>query len=591
MKTKINWLLILLLMFTLISGEFLHAQSPEDHEKKVYVDDEGEVYWNKHKPVYIKLSASPDGGEGDTYTLESDTTPQHADPYYFDTEGINFIRTQWATENQGKNTVQPKKEVLWQVYADGIAPQTSIDFGDAKLYSENGQLYIGDGLNIDFASEDGVAGLEGIYYTLNGATYQKFEGGLSLEDEKEYNIKFYGVDKVGNVEEPKNKSFTLDVSAPESDVSLEGPHSENYLAPEGKININSEDNISGVKSITYSLNDGKNYTYSGKLNLNDLKEGKYSLKFSATDKVDNKEKENTYEFYVDDTPPVLSKEYVGKTYEANGKEYISEDTKLKLTAEDTLSGVKAIYYSINGGEYKKYEVPFKLKTNKKIVNVDAYALDMVDNKSSGNFMGEEEQAGNSGGSGNTEMDFEGPAVSQKFEGPVYRSGDTLFITSETKIAFNAEDDQSGVNKIDFSINGNEESTYDGPFTVDREGTIKVDYTAYDNLINETEGDFSFVVDNKPPEIYPRLSIDPKGEKEIEGVQYKIYSGNVMLFLASTDKNAGLSEIYYSINDEEEKLYRDYIQGFEQGKIYNVNIRSLDELGNEQTREIHFAVEN
>ena len=61
-----------------------------EHEKTTYTGEDGKLYWNKDLPVYINISPEPDT-KG--HKLKSERHAKYTNPFYFDTEGINFIRT------------------------------------------------------------------------------------------------------------------------------------------------------------------------------------------------------------------------------------------------------------------------------------------------------------------------------------------------------------------------------------------------------------------------------------------------------------------------------------------------------------------
>jgi len=78
------------------------AQTQLKHEKKIYVSPEGKVFVNKHLPIYVKISTSPDD-KSPSVTLPSIITAKYANPMYFDSEGRNTLRSPWAVDTSTKN--------------------------------------------------------------------------------------------------------------------------------------------------------------------------------------------------------------------------------------------------------------------------------------------------------------------------------------------------------------------------------------------------------------------------------------------------------------------------------------------------------
>ena len=144
-------LILLSLVFSLSFNVFSQEPTKADHPKRVYLND-GNTYVQKELPMYLKFSTEPNG---QTYDLKSKATAEYADPMYLDTEGINYIRSKWAVDKNTKQTANPQQEVLFEVYADGLAPVTTSKFSGAPVYKKD-KIYYGKGLKVDLTSTDGV---------------------------------------------------------------------------------------------------------------------------------------------------------------------------------------------------------------------------------------------------------------------------------------------------------------------------------------------------------------------------------------------------------------------------------------------------
>ena len=88
---------------------------------------------------------------------------------YLDTEGVNYIRSKWAVDPESKNAVSPQREVMMELYADGMAPMTSRKFYGAPKYVAGGTTFYGKGLMISLSSKDAVSGVR-TQYALGGET-------------------------------------------------------------------------------------------------------------------------------------------------------------------------------------------------------------------------------------------------------------------------------------------------------------------------------------------------------------------------------------------------------------------------------------
>ena len=86
----------LLLTFSFLTF-FTNAQEPiKPVFESVFYQNDGKIYANKTLPIYISISTSPDGSN--PIVLDTPDNPSDGSPMYFDTEGVNFIRSKWAID-------------------------------------------------------------------------------------------------------------------------------------------------------------------------------------------------------------------------------------------------------------------------------------------------------------------------------------------------------------------------------------------------------------------------------------------------------------------------------------------------------------
>ncbi len=271
----------------LLISSFTKAQEPINHPKKMYRNAEGRLFANKHQPMYLMLSTSP-GGEGDTETLESENCPQYANPFYFDSEGLNTIRTPSQVDPETKKLVYPVADVVFQVYADGIAPATKASYSHAKKHVRNDSTFYGAGLQIELNANDKTSGLATTYYSINGEPFKQSEGAINISEEQHYSLKYYSVDNVGNVEAVKEELFIVDKTAPAVSWKLVGDVSGKTVSARSKIELMAIDKSSGVGPIKYQLNDEPIKTYSRPIDLSMIENGNHDFKFWASDMVGNR---------------------------------------------------------------------------------------------------------------------------------------------------------------------------------------------------------------------------------------------------------------------------------------------------------------
>jgi len=564
-----NYKYLLLLLSAFYFGNDVTAQEQPIHKKKVYLDKNQRLYVQDSLPVYMFLSTHPDGK--DAVQLKSEKTPQYVNPMHFDGHGKHNI-----THKDYEHEV----EITFEVYSDANAPETHFSLNKATIYNKDNKVYCAKGIEVAFTAADDMSGLEDIYYSVNGSNYEIFSKNFIPEKEQEYTIKFYSVDNVGNAEKVHTKSFMVDNTAPVTELTVHGDLKENIISAHSTIHLKAEDTMSGVSKIIYQLDGGHEMLYTSPISVASLSEGEHTVYYHSVDHLLNKENVKEYKFFIDKSAPMVIEDVIGDKFVVNGKEFSSGRTKVKLTAIDNKSGVKAIYYSVNGGPYQEYIEPFDVPRKGGSVSIKSYAIDFVSNKS----LNAEE--GNGGRFKSSYVDLSGPDLNYTFQGPVFKTRDTFFISAKTHIYLKASDIEAGLNKITYSIDKKGDNVYKENFTISEEGAHTVEFSGYDNVNNSNSNSFYFHVDNSGPEINVHFSILPIGNTNNNDV----YPSHVVLFPSATDDLVGYDKMYYSVNGAPEKQYSGMIDGFHKNETYSVAIRALDKLGNETKKEISFKTE-
>ncbi len=566
----------------LLLGITAQAQQPLVHKAKTYKAPNGKLYLQKHLPIYLYLSTEPNG-KGEMIQLQSDSTKAFANPMYLDTEGFNSFRSPSAVDTVTKQIHYPLTDIIYEFYADGAAPVTSIKIESNQRYRGQTQMYVGNGVKINFNSTDALSGVEQILIAIDSAPFVPYTGEFEPKAEKTYTIAYYAVDNVGNAEKVKHTSFTVDVTAPKSELVFEGERFETIISGKTRLKIASTDAISGVASVRYKLDNLAEANYYSPVNAALLTEGEHTITYYATDHAGNIESKNTYTFFVDKTPPILVDEIMGSSYMANGKEYSSGRTKLKLTAVDNKAGVREIKYAINNEPYVNYEKPFYLSTVSGSLSVVSYAIDNVGNKSVVSEKSTRNKA--------AFVDLSGPQLKFNFIGKVFTTRDTTYINKDTKINIQASDPESGLKAVSYSINEGKETEFTAPFNIADEGVLQLNIYGYDNVDNSNRMSTTLVIDNQGPEVYSRFSILPIGKKVVDSVESDVYASHAVLFLSATDTRVAIDRIYYSVNGEKEQMYTGIIENFKRGKDYVIKVKAYDKLGNVNEQTIRFATDN
>ncbi|MDC0584682.1 hypothetical protein OAO55_03020 [Bacteroidales bacterium] len=550
---------------------------PLKHEKKIYKDSESQkLYWPLDMPFYIWLSASPEESAPafllDQMVIDdvSGKTKPVTEGIKLELSGNQFVR--WV------NSVS-LKDTKMKFYSDGDAPVTNDSLFDAPRHSKSGTVYFGHDLKCKLKPKDKLSGVANTYYSIDGKAFEAYKTPLSFNTEKPVNLRYYAVDNTGYAEDPKSIDFIVDKSSPVTHYETEINFMEEVLSGKTKIKLPSEDELSGVHQVFYKYDDNEYKKYSSPLLAMYLDNGEHTIKYYAVDKVENKEKEQSFTFYVDKEAPKPDISIRGEQHIEGEKWYISSHSLMQLSATDDKIGVDNIFYKINNSkDFRKYENPFPLSMKSGQFSISYYVKDKLGNTSQlkKRYL---------------QMDLTPPKTENKIEGPHYAQRSTVWINKETKIKLLANDGQSGLKKINYVIGNDQAKDYnDKPIQISEEGNYLFRYFGFDN-VNNREGDnvLLLISDNTPPDIKEIFSVSPldtiSAGTEDQSYAFPQYT---TLFLAATDMSSGLKEVRYSINGGEEKEYFSSILCDKIGN-YDIDIQAVDNLGHSSSKSLKFTI--
>lgn len=555
------------------------GQQRIEHKPQLYQSDDGKLYIQKDLPVYLYLSTSPDE-DAKKVRLQSEDSKDYTNPMYFDTEGINTFRSPWKIDTVSKKYKWPKEDIVFEVYADSKAPRTKIKDLN-KGYAKDDKIYIPGDISLDFTVYDAMSGNKITYYSIDGGPYKEFTGPMQLNEEKTFEVRYYSVDNVGNAEKTRLKKIVIDKTKPQSSIRIEGDRAENVVSGRSSIIVETKEKGAGIKQVFYRINDQKAKPYKYPIKTSWFSEGDHSISFYAVDNLGNKEDWKQFDFFVDKTPPVIVEEIMGNTFMANGVEYSSGRSKFKITTMDNKAGVKSVHYKIGDKEPQEYNEPFYLKGNSGTLHIQTWAYDKVNNRASGSKSSTKRGA--------SYVDLAGPELNYNYKGGFVKNRDTVIISPRTKIELSARDTESGLDHIAYSIDGGQQVTYDGSFSLNEPGFHKIFFTGYDKVGNTNQSEFFLMVDNTSPRINVNFSVEPIGSKTALDEKIFVYPDHMQLFLSATDDLAGLKNIFYNINDGTQKLYSAPIKDFDGGRDYEIHVKVIDMLGNTNEKDFKFSI--
>lgn len=401
-------------------------------------------------------------------------------------------------------TLADGRRLEQQVFVDGTPPELNLRL-EANSFSDTDTLYYGPPQRLRFEAFDEASGVEEVRVSVNqGPFIVHDEAEALIAEEGFYALRFYAVDRVGNVSEIQEESFVLDLSPPELEMTMQGDVFENRLSRASFFSFGATDARSGLHQIFYRIsardghsgqNDAQFAIYDAEVpvSLQQLAEGRYFLEAFATNRVGLHSDTLTYAFVIDDTPPELRAEADKPAFQRDATLYISPQTPITLHAEDALSEVARITFGINaGGEYV-YEAPFTLQQKldeplSGLYSISYQAKDAVRNESNRDIF-------------RVFLDPNPPEISYSFDGS-YTAGEAAgaySLSPETRLVLLAEDLETGQASIAYRLEypadtnaaaeppaEEEWQPYNSPLEFRQPGRYTLAFRAADPLKNRSE---------------------------------------------------------------------------------------------------------
>ena len=250
----------------------------------------------------------------------------------------------------------------------------------------------------------------------------------------------------------------------------------------------------------------------------------------------------------------------GIVYTKDNVNYVSENTKFALKANDEGSGVKAIYVMVYDSQFGTYETPLEFKDEG--YHCITYKIeDNVGNVSQLKFY-------------EFILDKTPPEVLLSTDKKTIKIGDNIYVGTNYSFSIMADDKYSGVKTIYYKINNEEEKIYQNSqnFT-GTNGLNTIAYYAVDNVNNYSKGYyFNYYLDIQPPSV----------SFEIEPAPYikdnnNFISENTVIKIKAKDQETYVSQILYSIDNSD---FVEYTQSFKlKAGVHTIKAKALDIFGN------------
>ncbi len=373
---------------------------------------------------------------------------------------------------------------------DLSAPVTRISVPNSYT-AKDGKITLSKMQSLSLLSQDSLSGVKETFYRLkNNEKFDLYNSAISLRNfqDGEYQISFYSVDNVGNQEAPQSFSFVIDNVSPVTNISFEGDlfefkKGQLIISPRTLVKVEAKDTRTEVGSIEYSINNSTFIPYKSPVPVS-TNPGKHLISVKATDRLGNTSPVTNLSVTLDSKAPQSSHSFNGPMYKNNYIVCITPQTKINLSSQDDLSGVKTIQYSFQGDKPNNYVEPFPITTEGSYI-LKFRGIDKVNNEEEIQMIP-------------VMVDNTPPVLTETFSSPrLTVSGDTSIsrFQKSTTMFLQATDNASGVAGIWYSIDDKREDKYEKPVRFDKKGKYTVKIRAMDNVGKVSEKTLAFAIED------------------------------------------------------------------------------------------------
>lgn len=477
-----------------------------------------------------------------------------------------------------------QSEFTYSFVIDKTSPTSTSSVGTPQYVTVE-DLFVAAETEFSLFTEDGgvvPSGVTELVYAIGVQEFSAYEGSFTLSelDEGAHTLSYYATDLAGNSEDTQSFNVVLDKSAPQTAISYAGPSYittdvQLFVTAETSFELAASDNLSGVASTRYSLDDGQPVVYE-RFTLTGLIDGNHVIRYASVDNLGHQEGAQQLDVVVDNTAPVTTLTLGTPIHEQGDVVYVAAETPVTLNSVDSGVGVASTEYRIDDGDWLTYSGVFTL-------------AGLSDGVHEINYRAEDHLANqNLVQSVTVVLDGSAPQTSIQVGEPHYES-ERLYVTGETVFTLVATDANAGVAEILVRIDEGTWQTY-APFMLAglADGDHLIEYYSVDQLGHvETTHALAVVVDNTPPETAIRF----ENQSYINGEQLLVSHRSEMV-LSASDNLSGVAETLYRVDDQ--SVWSNYyeavsLSGLEYGE-HTVEYRSVDHVNNaETTRSVAFTL--
>jgi len=388
------------------------------------------------------------------------------------------------------------------VYLENSLPITTLNINPITPKYIGVYTYVNGNTELNLSANDSGSGLNSTWFRIwnDGvwSGWSPYSGPFQIAGNDGLTfIEYNSSDNLGQYELTNNITVYLENSLPITTLEID-PATPKYIGIYTYVNNNTEFNLSGfdsgsgLDSTWFRIwNDGmwsgwSPYIGPFQISGND---GLSFIEYNSSDNLGHYETTNNVTVYLENNLPTTTLDINPTTPKFIGVyTYVNNNTEFNLNASDSDSGLRSIWFRIwNDGIWSSwfpYIGPFQVTGNDGVIYIEYNSTDNL---------GQNEAANNI----TVYLDDTPPSTDLAITGPRLGSSPTK-ISATTELELTSAESGSGINRIEYSIDGGAFIQYTGSFELTDYGHHNISFRAIDNLGNVETSQTHWSYVNIPP---------------------------------------------------------------------------------------------
>ncbi len=410
----------------------------------------------RNAPQSVTLASDDGTGSGATatyYTLDGGARQTYATAFAVSTPGTHTI-VYWSVDGAGNTEGSHSGYV-------------NVDLAAPTVGSDADTAWHNSAVTVRLSPADsGGSGVAATQYRPQGSSTWLAAAGNAFvvpapadhSGDGSWTYDYQALDAAGNASTTGTCTVKIDTRAPATTTTdLQPDKSSGWQTTSQLVHLTPGDAGSGVAATYYTLDGGARQTYSTAFTVSGA--GRHRVMYWSTDNLGNIESPHVGYVNIDTTAPVT----LATGLAADQSTWENTPQVVSLDADDSLSGLAATYYTLDGGGAQTYSGPLTISADGRHT-LTYWSVDAIGNTETTK-------------SGYVSIDTAAPTTTATGLAADQNSG---WQTSNQVVSLAADDGTgSGSAGITYTLDGGGAQTYSSPFTVSGTGQHRVTFFATD----------------------------------------------------------------------------------------------------------------